>query len=463
MQLKAGNPDFNFAALTDAEAIPLRKSALYAKGFFVPPSELFENVYKNMFDYEDVGITLKDIFKNIESSTEDLNSKTKLCGLFEDIDLTTGKLGANIAQRNKTLIQILQSINDLEFGEFEDSSIDILGDVYEYLAQIYVSYNINLGGEFFTPPEVSELLTRITTVGKANVRSVYDPTCGAGALLAKFVDIVGKNNISDGVYGQEISRTTHNLCRINMILHNMHYGKFNIAHGDTLTNPKHEDEALFEAIVSNPPYSTVWKGNACPILTADERFAPAGTLAPKSRADLAFVMHAVSRLAEDGVAAIVCFPGILYRIGAEQKIRRYLIENNLVDAVIQLPTNMFLCTTVQTCILVLKKNKVDNKILFINSSCDFATEAAKNKLINIDKILKCYIDRQSQEYISKIVEYDEVATKDYTLNIPQYVKPKDTSEVIDIVELNAQIAQIVKCNEQLRLQIDASISELGTI
>lgn len=383
-------------------------------------------------------------------------------GLFDDIDVNSNKLGATVPKRNELLAKLMNAIGDLNLGTYGDNTIDVFGDAYEYLMTMYAANAGKSGGEFFTPQEVSELLTRIAVVGKTEVNKVYDPACGSGSLLLKFAKILGKENVRNGFYGQEINITTYNLCRINMFLHDINYEQFDIAHGDTLTEPKHWDDEPFEAIVSNPPYSIRWAGADNPILINDDRFTPAGILAPKSKADLAFVMHALSWLATNGTAAIVSFPGVLYRGGAEQKIRKYLVDNNYVDAVIQLPPDLFFGTTIATCILVLKKNKKDSKVLFIDASAEFVRGSAKNKLSdkNLKKILDCYASRGNLDHFSRLVDHAEVAEKDYNISISTYIEQKDTREVVDITELNAKIASIVERQSVLRTQIDAIVTDL---
>ena len=327
---------------------------------------------------------------------------------------------------------------------------------------MYASNAGKSGGEFFTPQEVSELLARLTLVGKTEIGKVYDPACGSGSLLLKFAKILGKENVRQGFFGQEINITTYNLCRINMFLHDVAYDKFHIAHGDTLTNPLHWDDEPFEAIVSNPPYSIKWEGDTNPLLINDPRFAPAGVLAPNSKADLAFVMHSLSWLATNGVAAIVCFPGIMYRGGKEKKIRQYLIDNNYIDCVIQLPDNLFYGTSIATCIMVLKKSKSDNNTLFIDASNECVKVTNNNKLTpdNIASILKVFTDRQDIDYVAKLVPNDEIAKQDYNLSVSTYVEKEDTREVIDIVKLNADIEKIVARENELRAAIAEIIHDL---
>ncbi len=299
-------------------------------------------------------------------------------------------------------------------------------------------------------------------VGKSEVNKVYDPACGSGSLLLKFAKVLGPDKVRQGFYGQEVNLTTYNLCRINMFLHDINYEKFDIAHGDTLTDPHHWDDEPFEAIVSNPPYSIRWDGDANPLLINDPRFAPAGVLAPKSKADLAFTLHILSWLAVNGTAAIVEFPGVLYRGGAEAKIRQYLIDNNYVDAVIQLPPDLFFGTTIATCIVVLKKSKHDNATLFIDASQAFTRSGNKNKLTaaHQQKILDAFSARQDSDYFARLVENSAIAENGYNIAVSSYVEQEDTREAVDIQTLNAEIAQIVARQAALRTAIDAIVADL---
>ena len=361
---------------------------------------------------------------------------------------------------------LLDAIGDLPLtngnGGFTTNSIDLFGDAYEYLMQMYASSAGKSGGEYYTPQEVSELLARITVVGKKEVNKVYDPACGSGSLLLKFAKVLGKENVRLGFFGQEINLTTYNLCRINMFLHDVNFEKFDVAHGDTLTDPAHWDDEPFEAIVSNPPYSIRWDGDANPLLINDPRFAPAGVLAPKSKADLAFTLHILSWLAVDGTAAIVEFPGVLYRGGAEQKIRQYLVDNNFVDAVIQLPPDLFYGTTIATCIVVLKKSKRENNILFIDASAEFTRSGNKNVLTSThqQRILNAFVARRDEAHFAKVVTAADVAVNNYNIAVSSYVQQLDTREHVDIIKLNAQIAEIVQRQSELRTQIDAIVSDL---
>ena len=458
----SGNQDFDYAEMADDDAKEIRDIIVERKGFFILPSELFVNVKNNANTNKDLNITLKTIFDNIEASAKGTISEKSLEGLFSDFDVMSNKLGANADERNKKLVALMTKIGDMNLGDYKNNTIDVFGDAIEYLMGMYAQNAGKSGGEYYTPQEVSELLAKITLIGKDKVNKVYDPACGSGSLLLKYAKILGKDKVERGYFGQELNITTYNLCRINMFLHDIPYDKFNIAQGDTLLNPKHWDNQPFEAIVSNPPYSTKWEGSDNVNLVSDERFTPAGVLAPKSKADLAFVMHCLSWLAENGTAAIVCFPGIMYRGGAEQKIRKYLIENNFVDCIIQLPDNLFFGTSIATNIMVLKKSKKDSNTLFIDASKQCVKVTNSNKLTNdnINTILKWFIDYQDVQYIAKVVSKEDIAKQDYNLSVSTYVEQEDTREKIDIKALNAEIEQIVARENVLREEIRKIIAEL---
>ncbi len=459
---RSGKKDFDYTTLSDKEAEFGRADTVKEKGFYILPSELFFNVRKNARNDDNLNETLSNVFNTIENSAKGSDSEGDLKGLFDDLDVNSNKLGNNVEGRNKRLVKLLEAIGDLKLGDYSDNTIDAFGDAYEYLMTMYASNAGKSGGEFFTPQEVSELLAEITTVGKKEVNKVYDPCCGSGSLLLKFAKVLGKENVRQGFYGQEINITTYNLCRINMFLHDINYNNFDIEHGDTLTDPKHWDDEPFDAIVSNPPYSINWEGDANPLMINDPRFSPAGVLAPKSKADLAFTMHMLSWLSTSGTAAIVEFPGVLYRGGAEQKIRKYLVDNNYIDAVIQLPPDLFFGTTIGTCIVVLKKSKKDNKTLFIDASAEFVRGGNKNKFseVNRKKILNAYIERKDAEYFAKLVDNKIIAENDYNLAISSYVAQEDTREVVDITELNTEIARIVARQNELRLAIDKMVADI---
>jgi type I restriction enzyme M protein len=459
---ETGDKKFDYARLSDKEANKAKDEIVQTKGFFILPSELFENVRKSASNDQNLNETLERTFKNIENSARGTDSEGDFAGLFDDFDVNSNKLGGTVAKRNENLVKLMNGIGEMELGNYQDNNIDAFGDAYEFLMAMYASHAGKSGGEFYTPQEVSELLTRITLVGKTEVNKVYDPACGSGSLLLNFAKILGKNNVRQGFFGQEINISTYNLCRINMFLHDIGFDKFDIAHGDTLTEPLHWDDEPFEAIVSNPPYSIKWTGDENPLLINDPRFSPAGILAPKSKADLAFIMHSLSWLATNGTAAIVCFPGILYRRGAEQQIRKYLIDNNFVDCVIQLPANLFFGTSIATCIMVLRKSKSNNNTLFIDASSEFVKVTNNNKLTveNITKIIKTYSDKQDIDYFSKLVSNKEIAGKEYSLSVSSYVDQKDTREAVDIRALNAEIEAIVKRENKLRTEIATIIAEI---
>ena len=459
---KAGDKNFDYATLSDEVAESERQNLVKEKGFFILPSELFCNVCKKAKDDENLNETLEKIFNNIENSAKGAESEDDFSGLFDDIDVNSNKLGATVPKRNEKLVKILDGIAGINLGKYQDNSIDAFGDAYEFLMSMYASNAGKSGGEFYTPQEVSELLTRLAIIGKKSVNKVYDPACGSGSLLLKSAKILGKDNVRNGFYGQEINITTYNLCRINMFLHDIDYDKFNIACEDTLVSPQHWDDEPFEVIVSNPPYSIKWIGDDNSILINDPRYSPAGVLAPKSKADFAFIMHSLSWLATNGTASIVCFPGIFYRSGAEQKIRRYLIDNNFVDCIIQLPDNLFFGTSIATCIMVLKKNKKDNNTLFIDATKECIKVTNNNQLTeqNINNIIKIFKNREDVEYIAKLVSNKEIAENDYNLSVSTYVEKEDTREKINIVELNKEIDEIVAKEQELRDAINKIISEI---
>ena len=459
---EAGDSEFDYAQMPDEEAEGAKESLVQEKGFFILPSDLFCNVCKIAETDENLNERLERIFNSIENSAKGSESEDDFKGLFDDFDVNSNKLGPTVAKRNERLAKLLLGIKNMNLGNIQDHSIDAFGDAYEYLMGMYASNAGKSGGEFFTPSEVSILLTRLGTVGKRSINKAYDPACGSGSLLLKSAEILGKDAVRNGFYGQEVNITTYNLCRINMFLHDIGFDKFDIACDDTLTSPQHWGEEPFELIVSNPPYSIKWAGDDNPLLINDPRFAPAGVLAPKSKADMAFIMHSLSWLAPNGAAAIVCFPGIMYRGGAEQKIRKYLVDNNFVDCVIQLPSNLFYGTSIATCIMVLRKGKEDNKVLFIDASKEFVKVTNNNKLTaaNIDRIVDVYAKREEVAHFSHLASYDEVAENDFNLSVSTYVEQEDTREKVDIVKLNAEIAEIVAREDVLRKEIDKIIAEI---
>lgn len=475
---EAGFTDFDYTKIDDEQAEQIRESIVEEKGFFMLPSQLFQSVYRRAagadtdqglghpdaveFREQKLNLFIKDVFDSIEASALGTESEADIKGLFEDVDVSSTRLGNSVVQRNKKLFQLLETIGGLSLGSFEDSSIDMFGDAYQYLMGLYAADAGKSGGEYFTPQEVSNLLARLTVVGKTQVNKVYDPACGSGSLLLQFSKVLGKENVRIGFYGQELNRTTYNLARINMFLHDINFSKFSIEHGDTLIDPKHYDEEPFQAIVSNPPYSTHWIGADDPTLINDPRFAPAGVLAPKTKADLAFVMHILHWLATDGTAAIVEFPGVLYREGKEKKIRQYLVDNNYIDAVIQLPADLFYTTTIATCILVLKKSKKTNDVLFIDASAMLHREGNKNVLVEEyrNRILELFSNRTNVDYLAQKVDNQTLAENDYNLSISAYVEAEDFREKIDIVKLNSDIAVLVTNQLTLRSEVEDMVAQL---
>jgi len=455
----------DYSKMSDQEAQEIfQKRALDEKGFFILPSELFMNVKEKGRTDQNINQTLDTVFKNIQNRTIGTPSQKAFNGLFADIDTNSPKLGTT-SDRHQKLNELLNKIGSLELGNgnYTENSIDVFGSAYEFLMRMYANGAGKSGGEFYTPQEVAELLTDITLVGKTSINKVYDPACGSGGLLLNFAKKIGKNNVKDGFYGQEKNLTTYNLCRFNMFLHNLDYSDFNIANGDTLINPdqEHLGRQPFEAIVSNPPYSTSWAGEELGMIN-DDRFAPAGVLAPKAKADFAFIMHSLSWLAPSGTAAIVVFPGILYRKGTEQKIRKYLLDNNFVDCIIALPADLFFGVTITACIMVLKKSKNDNHVLFIDAQQEFKRGDAKNVLQteNQQKILKVYTDKKDIPYFARLVSQNEIAENDYNLSVSSYVNSKPTEQDIDIKELNQQIDQVVQKQMYLREELAKILTDL---
>ena len=460
---EAGNEEFDYADISDEDANKyFRPNTVEDKGFFILPSQLFINVVKNAKDNQNLNTDLAAIFKDIEASAVGFSSEADIKGLFEDLDTTSSRIGGTVAEKNKRLTDILTGIASINFKDFKNNDIDAFGDAYEYLISNYASNAGKSGGEFFTPQSVSKLLARLVVEGQSNINKVYDPTCGSGSLLLQMKKQFDENIIEEGFYGQEINMTNFNLARMNMFLHNINYNNFSIKRGDTLLNPLHKEEKPFDAIVSNPPYSIKWIGDDDPTLINDDRFAPAGKLAPKSYADYAFILHSLNHLSSKGRAAIVCFPGIFYRKGAEQTIRKYLVDNNFVDYVIQLPENLFFGTSIATCILVLAKNKISNQVLFIDASKEFKKETNNNILEekNILNIIEEFKNREGIQYFSRYVDNSEIEENDYNLSVSTYVEKEDTREIIDIKVLNKEIEETVKKIDNLRASINEIVKEL---
>lgn len=462
---EAGQPNFDYAAISDKEAEKIRKKMVEEKGYFILPSQLFQNVAKNAENDENLNEHLSSIFRSIEASAKGTPSEDDLRGLFSDFAVDSALLGSTVIKRNQLLAKVLKTVAAMNLGsKYNDTDNDTIGDTYEYLMQMYASKAGKSGGEFFTPQQVSELLARLASWNNHNIQKVYDPACGSGSLLLKFQKLLGKENPNLKFFGQEVNPTTYNLCRINMFLHNVNFDNFDIALEDTLLKPQHKDDAPFDAIVSNPPYSLEWEGKDNTILINDERYAPAGVLAPKSAADLAFTMHMLWHLSEQGTAAIVEFPGILYRGGAEQKIRQYMLKNNYVDTVIQLPANLFFGpVTIATCIIVLKKSaKADNNVLFINASKMFVKNGNKNLLLpeHQDKIMELYTNRKDEQYLAKLVKNDDILANDCNLSVSSYVEQEDTREAINIEEVNSKLEVLIAEGNELNKKIEKIINEM---
>ena len=460
----ANNLDFDYAKLSDEVAETARESLIQSKGFFILPSELFCNVRARADKDENLNETLERVFNNIESSAASGDAESDFEGLFDDFDVNSKSIGETVAKRNKVLAELLNGVAKMPLFDTDGINPDMFGDAYEYLMGMYAANAGKKGGQYFTPADVSELLARLGTIGKTRINKVYDPACGSGSLLLKVEKVLGKENIERGFYGQEIDLTTYNLCRINMFLHNIDFDKFSVVREDTLLSPMHWDDQPFELIVSNPPFSVPWDGDKNPLLINDPRFAPAGVLAPASKGDMAFIMHSLSWLANNGAAAIVCFPGIMYRSGAEQKIRKYLVDNNYVDAIIQLPANLFLNITISVDIMLLKKNKTDNSILFVDASNECVKVTKNNRLSeeNISRIVSAVAERKDEEYFCRLVPNSEVGNDDnaYNLSVSTYVEAEDTSEKVDIAKLNAEIEEIVARENVLREEISKIIAEI---
>lgn len=458
----AGVENADYTTMDDETAENARAQIVNAKGFFVLPSQLFINVANKAKNDPELNTTLANNFREIEASALGTPSELDVKGLFDNFNTNDNGLGGTVAERNELLTTLLESVRDLNFAKYMDSGLDVFGLCYEHLIKMYALNSGTKGGEFYTPGEVSYLLAKIAAAERKTVNKVYDPACGSGSLLLNFNLVLGAQNVMEGFFGQEINLKTYNLCRMNMFLHNVNYDHFDIQQGDTLKSPKHDYEEPFDAIVSNPPYSVPWDGDSDATLINDPRFSPAGVLAPRSKADFAFTMHMLSWLSTEGTAAIVEFPGVLYRGGAEQKMRKYLVTNNYVDTIIQLPPNLFFGTPIATCIIVLKKNKSNNKVCFIDASKEFEHDGNKNKLsqANIEKIYLEHRDKEIIKHYSNVVSIEDIKNEDYNLSVSTYVEHEDTREVINITELNAKIEKIVKRQAELRTSIDAIVADL---
>ena len=463
--IEGGDESVNYANMPDDVITPeIKDDATRTKGYFIYPAQLFVNIAKNANNNPNLNTDLAAIFDAIESSANGYPSEHDIKGLFADFDTTSNRLGNTVEEKNRRLAAVIKGVESLDFGNFEDNEIDLFGDAYEFLISNYAANAGKSGGEFFTPQNVSKLIARLAMSGLASVNKIYDPACGSGSLLLQAKKQFDAHLIEDGFFGQEINHTTYNLARMNMFLHNINYDKFDIALGNTLLNPQYGDEKPFDAIVSNPPYSVNWVGSDDPTLINDDRFAPAGVLAPKSKADFAFVLHALSYLSARGRAAIVCFPGIFYRGGAEQKIRKYLVDGNFVETVIALPPNLFYGTGISVNILVLSRHKADTKTQFIDASGeDFFKKQTNNNVLtdeHIERIVDIFDRKAPVEYVAALVDNSNIAENGYNLSVSSYVEAKDTREVIDIARLNAEVKQTVERIDALRADIDAIIKEL---
>ena len=463
--IEGGDESVKYAELSDDIVNEdIKEDAIKTKGYFIYPSQLFENIAKNANTNESLNTDLAAVFSAIESSANGYPSEQDIKGLFADFDTTSNRLGNTVKDKNSRLAAVIKGVEGLNFGRFEENHIDLFGDAYEYLISNYAANAGKSGGEFFTPQSVSKLIAKLATHNQTKINKIYDPAAGSGSLLLQAKKQFDEHIIEDGFYGQEINHTTYNLARMNMFLHNVNYDKFDIALGNTLLDPQFGDEKPFDAIVSNPPYSINWIGNDDPTLINDERFAPAGVLAPKSKADFAFVLHALSYLSSRGRAAIVCFPGIFYRGGAEQKIRKYLIDNNFVETVISLAPNLFYGTSIAVNILVLSKSKTDTRTQFIDVSGEnfYKKETNNNILTNdhIEEIIKMFDNKEDIDHVSKSVENDKIAEENYNLSVSSYVEAKDTREVIDINVLNTEIKTTVSKIDKLGAEIENIIAEI---
>jgi len=407
---------------------------------------------------------LKAIFDSIENSANGFPSELDIKGLFADFDTTSTRLGNTVEQKNSRLATVLKGVEGLNFGDFKKNTIDFFGDAYEFLIGNYAANAGKSGGEFFTPPNVSMLIAKLAMHKQDKVNKIYDPACGSGSLLLQAKNHFDKHIIEEGFFGQEINHTTYNLARMNMFLHNVNYDKFNIALGNTLINPHFGDDKPFDAIVSNPPYSVNWIGDGDPTLINDDRFAPAGVLAPKSKADFAFVLHCLSYLSSKGRAALVCFPGIFYRGGAEQKIRKYLVDNNFVETIISVAPNLFYGTSIAVTLLVLSKKKTDNKTQFIDASGDsFYKKVTNNNVLtddHIDQIMHIFESKEDIAHVAISIDNTKIAENDYNLSVSSYVEVKDNKVQVDIVVLDDEIAKTVEKINALRMSIDDIVKEI---
>ncbi|HAK6119822.1 TPA: type I restriction-modification system subunit M [Salmonella enterica] len=461
--IEAGDDSLHYAELDDSIITDdIKVDAIKTKGYFIYPSQLFCNIAAKANTNDRLNADLNRIFVAIESSAYGYPSEDDIKGLFADFDTTSNRLGSTVKDKNARLAAVLKGVEGLNLGNFDEHQIDLFGDAYEFLISNYAANAGKSGGEFFTPQHVSRLIAQLAMHGQTNVNKIYDPAAGSGSLLLQAKKQFDHHIIEDGFFGQEINHTTFNLARMNMFLHNINYNKFDIRLGNTLTDPQFKDEKPFDAIVSNPPYSVKWIGSNDPTLINDDRFAPAGVLAPKSKADFAFVLHALHYLSAKGRAAIVCFPGIFYRGGAEQKIRKYLIDNNYIETVISLAPNLFFGTTIAVNILVLSRHKTDTSVQFIDASGLFKKETNNNVLTDehIARIMQVFSTKEDIDYLAKSVPFEAIVANEYNLSVSSYVEAKDLREIINITELNDELKITVSKIDRLRADIDKIVTEI---
>lgn len=463
--IEGGDDSIDYASFADDQiSAEIKDDAVKTKGYFIYPSQLFVNIAKTANTNPNLNTDLKTIFDAIESSANGYPSEQDIKGLFADFDTTSSRLGNTVENKNSRLASVIKGVEELNFGKFEESEIELFGDAYEFLIGNYAQNAGKSGGEFFTPTHVSKLIAQLAMHGQKTVNKIYDPAAGSGSLLLQAKKHFDNHIIEEGFFGQEVNHTTYNLARMNMFLHNINYDKFNLVLGDTLRNPQLGDEKPFDAIVSNPPYSVKWIGDGDPTMINDDRFAPAGVLAPKSKADFAFVLHALSYLSSKGRAAIVCFPGIFYRGGAEQKIRKYLVDNNFVESVISLAPNLFYGTSIAVNLLVLSKHKTENKTQFIDASGeDFFKKVTNNNVMtdkHIDKVMEMFDSKEEIAHVATSIDNTKIAENDYNLSVSSYVEVQDNREKVDIVKLNKEVSKTVEIINRLRADIDAIINEI---
>lgn len=429
-KIEHGNVDFDYSKQGDEVAEEIREYIINHMGYFLLPSELFSNLKKKFIMNENLNKTIQKAFVIIENSTNGTYSRYNFKSLFDGISFDSIILGDNENQHNSNVIKIIDSMNSIYSLDYQDDSFNIFGEVYDYLMDMLYFYENKQSGNSYTTKEVSELLTKISLVGRTEVNKVYDPACRNGSSLTNFTKILGLDNIKRGFYGEEKNSTTLNLCRINMLIHNIDLNKINLVCDDTLQSPMHWEEGTFDIIVSNPHCEFHWEENNNSLLINDPRFSPVETLEPKNIGDLAFVMHSLYMFAPNGTASIVCFSGVLSRGGSEKKFRQYLVDNNYIDCIIQLPKKLFFGISIADCIIVLKKSKKVKNILFIDASNRFVKIGKRCKLSedNITNIIESYTNRKDEDYISCVVDNKKIFKQDYSLSVTNYIKKNHIQE-----------------------------------